>query len=244
MAINIELSHDWHECVTDDAKAIGALMGIDIDRVYFSGFWSQGDGACFEGSLAYRAGCVAAVKAYAPKDEELHKIAASWRDAHKLAMYQAQGTVRHSGHYYHEFCTSFDLERPHSISGYDVGLSAECEEAITEAARDFMRWIYGRLEAQYEYSYAWEAARQWSDAGDAMKEARKAARALVADMRASIGKGMEAPASICSALRAQLRALINDWEEARKERDELAGDFGYWQDGQRLTIEQFAASHI
>lgn len=243
MSVNIDLLDDWHECVTDDAKEIGALLGIEIEHVYFSGFWSQGDGACFEGSFTYRKGCVAAVMAYAPKDLELHKIAAAWRDAHKLAMYQARGSVKHRGRHYHEHSVIFDMERPHSISGYDVGLSAECEGAIEEAARDFMRWIYGRLEAEYEYAYAWEAARQWSDAGDDMKEARKAARALVADMRAAIRRGIEAPASICAALRLQLRSFINAWERARESRAELASDFGYWEEGKRLTIEQFAETH-
>jgi hypothetical protein len=39
----------WSECTIDDAKEIGKLLGMDIDNIYFSGFWSQGDGACFEG---------------------------------------------------------------------------------------------------------------------------------------------------------------------------------------------------
>jgi len=31
----------------EDMKAVG----INVIRMYFSGFWSQGDGACFEGTL-------------------------------------------------------------------------------------------------------------------------------------------------------------------------------------------------
>ena len=53
------------ECVIDDAATIAALMGLDINTtrknlvgggtryaptVYWSGFWSQGDGACCEGT--------------------------------------------------------------------------------------------------------------------------------------------------------------------------------------------------
>ena len=55
--MHIELWPDWYESTFDDAKAIGALMGMDIDGIYFSGFCSQGDGACFEAGLSYRKGC-------------------------------------------------------------------------------------------------------------------------------------------------------------------------------------------
>ena len=34
----------WSECTIDDAKEIGKYMGMNVDKVYFSGFWSQGDG--------------------------------------------------------------------------------------------------------------------------------------------------------------------------------------------------------
>jgi hypothetical protein len=41
----------WHEGITEgDAKECAKLAGFDIDRVMFTGFWSQGDGACFEGA--------------------------------------------------------------------------------------------------------------------------------------------------------------------------------------------------
>lgn len=32
---------DWWDSVYDDAKTIGALFGLDIARIYFSGFWSK-----------------------------------------------------------------------------------------------------------------------------------------------------------------------------------------------------------
>ena len=43
---------DWHEFVIDGAKEVGALLGIEIDNIWFSGFSSQGDGACFTGSYS------------------------------------------------------------------------------------------------------------------------------------------------------------------------------------------------
>src|SRR5574343_1879008 len=67
----------WSECIIDDAKTIGKLIGIDIDNIYFSGFSSQGDGACFEGYYTYNKHSVKLLKDYAPIDKELHKIVES-----------------------------------------------------------------------------------------------------------------------------------------------------------------------
>ena len=36
------LEHDfWYECAIEDAKELGKLLGIEIENVYFSGFWNH-----------------------------------------------------------------------------------------------------------------------------------------------------------------------------------------------------------
>lgn len=246
MHIDITPCDDWFEFVFNDAKSIASLMGIEISNIYFSGFSSQGDGACFEAQLGYRRGCAAAVRAYAPKDTELHVIADAWAAAHKRHFYQISGRVRHSGRYSHEFCTNFEFERGNRAWG---NLDASDDEsAFIEPARDLMRWIYRQLEREYEYASAWECARQWEEARVEMADERKAARELVRDMRAAIKAGQMAAASICSAIRAQLRAHLEQWEEARERRDYLAGEFYYRPDDRHglpaITIEQFAESNL
>lgn len=42
---------DWYAHVIDDAKADGREKGFEIQHVYFSGFWSQGDGASWIGDI-------------------------------------------------------------------------------------------------------------------------------------------------------------------------------------------------
>lgn len=44
-------NHDWWDCTYDCFKADMAAIGIRVDKMMFSGFWSQGDGACFEGAV-------------------------------------------------------------------------------------------------------------------------------------------------------------------------------------------------
>ena len=41
----------WDNCVIEDAKEQGRLRGFEIDKIYYSGFWSQGDGASWTGTI-------------------------------------------------------------------------------------------------------------------------------------------------------------------------------------------------
>ena len=146
---DINVNYDeWSESVIDDAKTIGALMGIDITNIYWSGFFSQGDGACFEGRFDQTRGALKAVKEYAPKDKELHRIAKGLQTLKPFGIY---ANVKHSGHYYHEGCTNIDVLHD------EKEITAEQEEACIELLRDFMKWIYKMLNADYDYLTSEEA---------------------------------------------------------------------------------------
>jgi len=150
----------WSECTIDDAKEIGKLLGMDIDNIYFSGFWSQGDGACFEGTWRASDVKVDKLKEYAPQDKELHRIVDGLAE---IAKEYPDGDfkVRHRGHYSHSGCTAFDVELPNTQEDeleYDspefkllqVKLG-EDEDTLIELARDFMNWIYRQLEKEWDY---------------------------------------------------------------------------------------------
>lgn len=137
------LDYEWWEF--EDTKTIAIILGIGIDNIFFSGFSSQGDGACFEGEYHYEKGSVAAIKKYAPQDTTLHQIAMDLQTVQRPSFYKLSATVKHRGHYYHENCTEIDVYR------VDDYASIEEHDAIVEALRDFMRWIYRQLESEYEY---------------------------------------------------------------------------------------------
>ena len=138
------LDYEWYDGVEDDFKEIGKLLGINVTKVYFSGFWSQGDGACFEGSYYYEKGSVKKLTEYAPQDKELHRIAKELQQAQKPNFYGVYGTIKHRGHYYHKMCTEIDLYRDdrETIIG---------EDDIIELLRNLMGWLYRTLEREYEY---------------------------------------------------------------------------------------------
>lgn len=139
----------WSEYVTDDAKEIGKMIGIDIEAIYFSGFSSQGDGACFVGSYVYRKGAAKAVADYAPTDSELLRIAKGLQAEQRKAFYGVYGHTAQRGHYMHSGCMSIEL---HSENDQPFD-----DDEIAQLLRDFADWFYKRLEAEYDYLTSAEA---------------------------------------------------------------------------------------
>lgn len=147
------------ECVVEDAERVAEILGVSFNRrrggyssspaLYWSGFWSQGDGACFEGVYSYSKGSTAAIRKYAPKDTELHRIADGLAKVQKRYFYGVSASCEHSGHYYHSGCmrvhTYYDREGDRNVSDDD-------DEEIRQLLRDFADWIYRQLERAYEFT--------------------------------------------------------------------------------------------
>lgn len=136
---------EWWDGVYDDAKEIGKILGITIEKIYFSGFCSQGDGACFEGEYGYAKGARKAIREYAPKDEELHSIADTLQEIQRPCFYGLYAYVTHVSHYQHSGCTAIDVrEDEYGFEDLPSGDLAQC-------LREFMDWIYQALERECEY---------------------------------------------------------------------------------------------
>ena len=140
------LTYDWYESVYDDAKAIGEILGFTIDRISFSGFHSQGDGASFVGSYSYAPGWRKRLKAYAPLDADVLAIGETLQAVQKRNRYGLQAIIGAEGRYSHEGTMRATVE---DADGREV--SAVEDAAVLECAKDFARWIYSRLEEEHEY---------------------------------------------------------------------------------------------
>lgn len=154
---------DWYEFVYDDFTRICDLIGVDLGsypvrlygdgtrqapRIWFSGFSSQGDGACFEGHYRYARSSPKAIRAHAPRDAELHRIADMLAATQRSNFYQLEASVQQRGRYYHEYSMTIDVERSGPA---ERAIAGGAEEVVTEALRDLARWLYRQLEAEYEY---------------------------------------------------------------------------------------------
>lgn len=160
------LSEIWEaDCTIDNAKDIGRLLGLDISKIYYSGFSSQGDGACFEGSFCAKdcKGEKAMIEEL-PLCKELHRIAKAFEVL--AAKYPSLVfTVNHSGHYYHKNCTQFAIE--FGLDGEEETKAFNDDESnIIEASKDFMEWIYKSLEEDYDYVTSEEQVIESIEAND------------------------------------------------------------------------------
>ena len=161
--------HDWHDAVYADFEQICAFLGITLATrsvrltgggsrqkpcIWFSGFWSQGDGACFEGYLSHAKGATASIRDYAPQDTTLHGIADRLQAIQRRNFYQLAAEASHRGRYYHEFTMSVDVTRD-SQTGQPP--TDDAEEVVTEIFRDLARWLYRQLQAEYDHLTSDEA---------------------------------------------------------------------------------------
>lgn len=142
--------YEWWYGVYDDAKQIATILGIEIEHIWFRGFWSQGDGACFVGSYQYAKDSVRKLKEYAPEDTKLHAIAESLAKLQRRYFYNLQAKIHKVDNYYeHEH--TVNLEYVETPDFPNLSVKAEDADALLDILRDFMRWIYKTLETEYEY---------------------------------------------------------------------------------------------
>jgi len=171
--INVDHDH-WWDCVYADFTEDMREVGIDVRRMYFSGFCSQGDGACFEGGFAN-------IKTYLDK----HHV-----DQYPMIrkLLQHDGSVyadsSHTGHYYHSNSVTISVEASERFyhvlecptefheqiaDQWDVLLDIELidfEREVAEQWRTYMDDLYRRLEAEYDYLTSDEAVWETIEANE------------------------------------------------------------------------------
>ena len=157
------LYDEWYDFVYEDFGRICEILGVtlatttvrlygggtrDKPQVFFSMFHGQGDGASFFGTYCHAKGACKAIRAHAPKDDELHRIADELQAVQRRNFHQLHATVRHRGRYFHESCMAIDVERD---SPTWQPPTDGAEDTVIEALRDLARWLYRRLREEYEH---------------------------------------------------------------------------------------------
>ena len=136
------LDYNWYEYTINDFETILELAGYYSITCYFSGFWSQGDGACFSARFSRNKRCLEKVKSYCSKhEEEIINIIKLIQEEIPL---HEEYEIKHSGNYSHEYCTNV----------YYLGDNQKAEkldERFLELSRKLMRILYKKLEEEYSY---------------------------------------------------------------------------------------------
>jgi hypothetical protein len=157
-----EPHHDWWEHTYNDFETICEIVGIDIARrqngkktepkIYFSGFWSQGDGASFFGRYRYGKESKKKIREHAPQDAELHRITDALFDIQKPYFYGLTAEITSLGSNY---CHS-------NTMGVEVDLGSaaawrlDIEKEVRRLLRDLADWLYKQLEEEHTYLTSFE----------------------------------------------------------------------------------------
>lgn len=157
------LTDEWYDSVFDDFAAIAALLGLQLKtgavrllgggsreemQIYFTGFASQGDGACFEAWYRYVPDAAVRVREYAPLDVQLHGIADRLQHIQRRNFYELTAETSRQGRYYHEQAMRIDVDRESAVRQPP---SREAEAIVAEALRDLARWLYRQLEREHDH---------------------------------------------------------------------------------------------
>ncbi len=163
------LHDEWYDFVYEDFETICGILGItlattpvrlygrgtrDNPQVFFRLSWSQGDGASFAGRYSYARGASKAVRAHAPKDAELHRIADELQAVQRRNFFQVNASIAQCSRYCHEYSMSIEVERD---SPTWQPPTDDAEDAVTEAMRDLAGWLYRQLRSEYEHQTSDEA---------------------------------------------------------------------------------------
>lgn len=136
----------WYDIYIDNFKDILSKMGFDVEEIFFNGFYSQGDGACFTGTYRYKEDSVKHL-VMNHCSEEFTAIAESLLELQKKCNLDCFCKIIHVGRYYHEnsvrfeFCSEFD-ENQSLVDIY--------EPFFINQFKNISKLIYKKLQEAYE----------------------------------------------------------------------------------------------
>ena len=137
------------ESIVDTAKQAGDIIGIDINDMAYDVSPTQGRGASFTGTYAYKKNSVKNIKTEFPGDTKLHGIAENLANIQRKYFYGLNAKIsRHNSRYCHPNTVSIEVDHDNNID-----LPNGAIDFIEETLRDFMHWIFSMLEQEYHYIY-------------------------------------------------------------------------------------------
>ena len=161
----------WHEAAVEDFVEDRTKEGWDLETkdVHFSGFWSQGDGASFDGEVT----CETWIK--------FHKLEAKFptimKVLHNTHPLTAKIYTNHFGTYYcHSNTRYLEIEEDGQLDEHIYGWDDEAkeqaimekwneevmrlEEILEDNREELSQQLYSKLEKQYNYYMTDEAIKE------------------------------------------------------------------------------------
>lgn len=154
---------DWYDFIFEDFEETCRILGIELRThtvrlmgggtrqkpcIWFSGFSSQGDGACFEGAYRYENKSPRRIREHAPQDAALHSIADRLFEVQRDNFFQLRASIGHRDRYYHAYSMDISVE---SDSPVCQDMTASADEIVIQCLRDLAHWLYRQLEREWDY---------------------------------------------------------------------------------------------
>jgi uncharacterized protein Smg (DUF494 family) len=198
---DINVNYDnWYDYVYEGFTEVMQAGGVKVERMFFSGFWTQGDGACFEGHVSDWDRLIEAynMTEYLPYTAKMLKVMVDKGE-------EPGFSVAQQGRYSHEHCTRFSTEVEEFLEQYtdvdnteqreldvqmyarlsQAALDEEPEKWLIQLFRDEMRELYRQLENEYCWLTSDEAVWDTIEANELNEECEDGASA-VADQESSV----------------------------------------------------------
>ena len=153
---HINTDYEWWYSVYESFKETMTDLGFDVNEIYFSGFYSQGDGAMFEGSVNEN------IIHRLPEVLNKHKSSSikNWNRVLKLIKdghISFYGKFKQQGRYYHHksYYDTLEAEFETDYLGYHLSNIEEVLDDMVECIKDIYEdhciAIYRELEQGNEH---------------------------------------------------------------------------------------------
>jgi hypothetical protein len=126
-------------------------------NVYWSGFGSQGDGACFEGTFTLTGKAGEAIREHAPQDEKLHAIADALDVVAAKYPDGLSGTIHRPYDTRYSHANTMFVEIVRDEDDDDLCGNAAEQDKTQDLFRDLANWLYKALDEQNDYLYSAES---------------------------------------------------------------------------------------
>jgi hypothetical protein len=135
----------WWDCIYEEFKEKAEEKGFSDPKIWFSGFCSQGDGACFDAEIDLNE----LINWVADKNKYKHLIPFIEEGTISASI----GKTSYANHYNHERTRYVELEHPFYSERCprSFKLCSELQEELEEIRYDLSRELYRALEKEYEY---------------------------------------------------------------------------------------------
>lgn len=154
---NINIVDKWYKFEEEWFEELLKKLGFYDIKLYFSGFYSQGDGASFEAKYVYKPGGVAKAKKYT--NGEIDDLLDRFLEINKKTKYDLYADVyRTNSLYYHSNIMRVSLNSYNNR--IEEPTAYRYEKEFLDICKDLADYFYETLEKEYEYLISDEAVKE------------------------------------------------------------------------------------